>query len=67
MAPEDEADLRRLLLMAWNRVSAECVGKQGFATHNQAANAMHSRHIRSVAQAYRCSCCGLFHVGTRKK
>lgn len=68
MSPEDERELRTLILLDYSisvHRAAECDGKQKFLSHNQAAGARHGEKIRRLSEPYRCTQCGYWHVGTR--
>ena len=74
MSEEEMDELR--YLVDWHRVQmarmayaerkqSACVGKDAFATHNQAVNTISPRLAR-YCHAYQCSVCHQWHVGGRR-
>jgi hypothetical protein len=67
LSPSDFRELRYLVHKEIRRhefVVTSCTGKQKYATHGAASQAIHP-HKRGLVNAYRCKVCSGWHVGTR--
>lgn len=71
MSPQDEADLRRLILAEFRRnefVSSTCQGKERFESFSMAdriAKTMSYKRSTHI-MAYRCHVCSGWHIGSRQ-
>jgi hypothetical protein len=68
MSPEDEADLRRLVLAEYHRThemqGSGCDGKASFDSPDLAREvAKRTRDIHGRLMTYRCRYCGSWHIG----
>lgn len=68
MSPEDEADLRRLVLAEYHRgheqQGSSCDGKAAFDSPELAREvAKRTRDIHGRLMTYRCRYCGAWHIG----
>lgn len=68
MSPDDEADLRRLVLAEYHRTyelqGASCDGKAAFASPELAREvAKRTRDIHGRLMTYRCRYCNAWHIG----